>query len=100
MNFCRVLQTGHSLCWSSLGIFRPIELGSSHSTKRDGFRGGKALEQRLRIFVNGSYMAVQFAADQLLLVKSGIVPKGKFQLAGKSAHYRPRPPTHSACFYR
>lgn len=38
-------QTGHSRCRSSLGIFRPIELGSSRSTASDFF-GVEALEQQ------------------------------------------------------
>ena len=32
MNFCGVLQTGHSRCCSSFGIFRLIDFGSSRTT--------------------------------------------------------------------
>jgi hypothetical protein len=43
-----------------VGIFQPIELGRSRSTKGDGFFGGKALEQRKPTITNGRLLEVQF----------------------------------------
>ena len=65
-NFCRVLQTGHCHCWSSLGIRRSQELGSSRSADAADFLGWRALEQRNPTAISTRFLDVQQTSAPLL----------------------------------
>ena len=76
MNFCRVLQTGHSGWWASLGIFLPIELRCRRSTKGDSFFGSNAFEQRERTARSHLFGCLRALQVRLQLVEQDIEPIG------------------------